>query len=402
MDFELLDRIELLIEHKKYKQAEQLTGEALAMHPQSDILNSYMADIYLSTNRSKDALQFIEKAIASNPVEDEHFFTKSKIHLDLNQYQAAEEAINQAILLFPDASTYYGVKAAILMDTGKRQEALTTVRQGLAIRPDDGFCKNVLSMVLAKTGKGAASIEVAQEALNQDPDDSMNHASMGFTYLHNKEIDKAKHHFQQALMLNPNSDVAREGLTEAIKASNWFYRKNLELGFWIDRLGSKKWIFYLGLIFLVQIVPFLLPIYLVFILWSWFAPPIAEIILLMDKNGKHLLRGIDLKTTKINAALLVFAIVTAFALTPLMGFAGLVLALTAFLLIIPVYMLSMYNNSSGKQSMVYGFIAAFVVFGGLTSVSLYTESPRAETFGMLFILSVIAFTWVVASNRTDR
>ena len=77
---------------------------------------------------------------------------------------------------------------------------------------------------------------------------------MGWAFLNTKDYDQAFAHFREALRLDPESEFARRGVIEAIKAKNRFYALTLAYFLWMERLGSKGFVFVIGLYIAVQVI----------------------------------------------------------------------------------------------------------------------------------------------------
>jgi len=358
MLYDIASKIELLIERDKLDLAQQQLNDALAQFPDSSELHQLQSEIYFKQQDYKKSLDAIERAIATDPDDDYVFYLKARVHIAQNDLSRASQEIDRAITMNPQRADYYGVKATVKLDQNKFQEAVTEAELGLAVDPDSTLCNNVLSMAHSRLGRKEDAIDRITHLLQSDPENPFTHANAGYHYLRQGDVKKAKEHFSVALKIDPTQEYAKAGMAEAIKSTNFLYRKLLQFAFWIEKIGSRnKWIMYIGIIILIRIVPFLVPFYLVFILWTWFTPPIANILLYFDKYGRYLLDDEERDLTKVNMALLstsLISLVSSFFL----GLDFLGLAFAFFVAMLPVYHLN--SEKKGKKYMLIAFAIAFV------------------------------------------
>jgi hypothetical protein len=139
------------------------------------------------------------------------------------------------------------------------------------------------------------------EALARRPDDAWTHANQGWALLHQREPYKAMEHFREALRLEPGNEWARAGIIEAMKARNFLYRWILAYFLWMARLPPQvQWGLIIGLFIgnrviasvarsSPQLAPFLWPvlyIYIAFVVMTWLAEPLSNLILRLSRFGR--------------------------------------------------------------------------------------------------------------------
>ena len=393
MMFELLSKIQLLIERDKLDLAQQQITEALSSYPDSATLFGLQAEVYLKKDQIKKAKSAIDTALGLNPEDDFLYLLKSQVLLELGYYNEALKAVDEAINYNPESATYYGAKAEILMMKKRFKEAEEFASKGLELDPADLLSNNMLSMAQTKLGQSDQAYERLQSMLTDDPENSLTQANTGYHFLQQGNIKKAKEHFAVALQDDPNFEFARAGMLEAIKSTNWLYRKLLMFSFWIEKLGSKnKWLFLIGLIVIVKLIPVLLPFYLVFVFWSWFTGPISDIMLYFDQYGKYLMTKKTRTLTEINIGMVTIALVgTALGFIVNNGFFA--LAFGAFLAIIPIYQLDLVNKTS-KKVVLTGFAILFPGFGIAIITATFFSAGVLPGLWMGLLLSSVAFTWI--------
>ncbi len=389
---DITSRIEILIEHNKLDQAQQKIGEGLLQYPDSGDLHAMQAKVHKANNKPKDALEAIERAIGCEPEEDYFFYLKAMIHLEKDAYQKAMENVDIALSFNPYQAEYYGVKSAILLNLQHKERAVEIARKGLEISPENAFCQNVLSMALTRSRQTVDSRIILENQLEQDPENAFTHANMGHQCLREGDIPKAKEHFGAALAIDPTNEYAKSGMLQAIKASNILFRKLLEYSYFMEKhTRQNQWLIIIGVLVLVNVLPFLLPLYIILILWTWFTGPLSDVIIYFDKYSRYLLSKTEMLTTQINIGLLSGALISL-----LLAFANdtsfLGLAFGLFVATVPVYL----YDSKIKASSKFIMAAAAVLFVGLGIAIVLTAFAGGSYsgLGMALMLSVVAFSWI--------
>ncbi|MDN5214622.1 tetratricopeptide repeat protein [Fulvivirgaceae bacterium BMA12] len=393
MIIEHLSKIQLLIERDKLDLAQQQITEALTSYPDSATLFGLQAEVYLKKKAYKKAKTAVNTGLGLDPEDDYLYMLKSQIWLHLGYHNEALKAVDEAILHNPEIAAYYGIKAEILMLKKQFGEAEKYAKKGLEVDPEDLLSNNILSMAQNKLGQSDQAYERLENMLMDDPENSLTQANTGYHFLQRGEIKKAKEHFAIALQDDPNFEFARSGMLEAIKASNWLYRQLLLFSFWIEKLGAKnKWLFFIGLIVVVKLIPVLLPFYLVFVFWTWFTGPISDVMLYFDRYGKYLMTDKVRTLTQINIGLIGLSLASVgLGLGFNSGFFG--LAFGAFLSIIPVYQLD-YDNRLLKKFILSGFAILFIGLGIAIVAASLTGATTLAGLWLILSLSAVAFTWI--------
>jgi hypothetical protein len=159
-------------------------------------------------------------------------------------------------------------------------------------------------------GRNDAAAEAAREALRIAPESATAHAARGLQLLHAGDREGAQAEYREALRLDPQSNWARLGLIEALKARNPVYRRVLRGLLLLQRSAGRavtdgarfNWapliiaLFLVGLFQGISNSPALRPLFiaglvLVYaaIVVAWAARPLFNGVLLLTADGRHLL-----------------------------------------------------------------------------------------------------------------
>jgi tetratricopeptide (TPR) repeat protein len=299
------DRALLLFDQSRYDLAEQELRQALGEEPNDPAAHALLA---MCLSRRKDhagAIETAERAVGLAPdLAFAHYALANALHFADRESEAAV-AIDQAINLDPLNSSFQGMQASIRFARRDWAGALESADAGLRLDPQDDVCTNLRAMALVQLGRRDEAGAAIQGALERDPENAVSHANQGWTLLHERKPKEALEHFREGLRLDPTLDWARAGMVEALKARHLVYRVMLGFFLWMNRFSAKaQWVLIIGILFgqraLVQLAkdfpafaPFIDPIlYAIFgfVLLTWTAVPLFNLLLRLNPTGRHALR----------------------------------------------------------------------------------------------------------------
>ena len=406
MHYPQLGRIHILLQQKKFTEAERYVKEMLGNDPHDVYLLSLMSELYLQQDKIDQAASVIDTAIGLSPDSPDLFFIKARILLQQDKYDEAENFLQRAIAMDPEEAGYFALFSSVKLTRKQFVEALELANQALSLDAENILALNTRSTALLKLNRPEDAEKTIAGALREDPNNPYTHANYGWNLLEKREHKKALGHFREALKLDPNFTYAQSGMVEALKANNIFYRLFLQYSFWMGNLTSKyQWGviigFFIGFRLLRALAasnenlqPYLTPIIilLALIMFStWIITPVSNLFLRFNKYGKHLLG----KQEKMSANFvgICFLIFILGLLTYL--FLGnekyLPVAVFGFAMMLPCS--SMFLPSKNTNAlMIYTVVMALVGLG-----SIFLSFQTGEIFNMfsaIFIIGFVAFQWV--------
>lgn len=401
-----LERIQLLIQQARYRQAEQELRESLFQNPEEPYIHALLALCLSEQDKLNEALPAAHTAVALAPDSAWCRYILATVLGRQGKLTAARESIQVAISQDPGDPDYFALLGSLWLQENHWQEALSCAEQGLSLDPEHVVCCNLRSMALIKLGQGEAALQGLAAALHQEPDNAVTHANRGWTLLEQGQNQAALEAFQEALSLDPNLDWAREGLVEALKARFGLYRVMLRYFFWMGRLRRSHQILVMVLLIIaMRALRVLLPshsllgavlvlLYLGFVLLTWLADPLFNLVLRFNKYGRLALSPEQIQASNwlayLSAAgLLLGAFGLVFKLWILMGAAALCLALT-----IPVTgSLAASDLRSRRFLSRYSVMLALLGSGGLLCLASGLSTP-ALVLLVAFVLGWIGFSWI--------
>ncbi len=312
----------LLLQHNRPREAERELRQVLAVDPGHAMAHAMLSQCLVEQECYDEAEHHAAQAILSAPDEAMAHYAMSLVLFARNRYEEAGRAIAEAIRLDPSDADLYAMQAQVWIQQRRWREALSAAEQGLALEAEHVGCTNLRAMALVQLGEREEAGQTIDAALRKDPENALSHANLGWTLLHQDKPVKAMEHFREALRLDPTSEWARAGIVEALKAKHLIYRLMLRYFLMMSRLSSGvQWGIIIGLWILSRIVqgvaarnpqaaPYLHPIiylYVVFVLMTWLSPHLFNLMLRLNKFGRHALSAEQRQASNVLGGMIVGA-----------------------------------------------------------------------------------------------
>ena len=402
----------LLQDQGRLEEAEACFYSVLAREPDNDFVYGRLALCQMSQpGKKRRALETVGEAIRLRADEPFYFSVKAIILGELHRGRESLKAAETAVRLNPEDSFALSDKENAYCAMDRWAEAEEWSRRALALDGDNAMAANILAHTLRLQGKREDNAEAVARLLAADPEDSFAHVNAGWSALQAKDQARAEGHFREALRLDPESDMAREGLLESFRARSWFYRAYLSYCFFMQRhTEGKQWLIFLGAFAVYQVsrryLATINPVYsgvlvaawLGLVLWVWLAPGIGNFLILLDRSAR-----LALKPAERHQGIAVGGV---FALGALATAAGLVSAYFPVLLAgvgmlattIPASLT--FGNASSRGRLVFGSITVLLYLAVTTVVVLEwvrhpaPMHPVSSVLGSCALLATVACTWL--------
>ena len=393
-----IPRVQLLLSQHRHAQAAQELRRQLTQDPHDFGAHALLAVCLLEQEQLAEAQTEAELAIHLAPEYDFAFYALALIAHRQHRPKEALAAINEALALDPNDADYHHLLGQLRLQSGQWQAALQAAQTGLALDAEHAGLHGLHARALARQGRSAEAGSASRTALNYAASSSSTQAQAGWVALETNRPKEALEHFREALRLDPESDFAREGLVEALKARYYVYRLFMRFVYWSGTLsdGVRRGLF-LGAYLVVRFVPLLLPLYLAFVFMSWFSDVIFESLLRVSAYGRLALSEQQTRHSNQFLGLLAVAVgALALRLTvPTLPVSG-TLGMVALGLLFPLA--GTWRLPAGtpawQRSRWAGFGLAAV---GLLSVGLTVAGiDGANTVFGSFLVGTLIYTWIFA------
>ncbi|TWT32763.1 cellulose synthase subunit BcsC [Blastopirellula retiformator] len=292
--------------------ATETLQSAIQRDPNNPVAHTYAALACGALEQANKSDFHMQEALRINPEFSFAHFIHSTILSSRNRADDAERSIREAIRIDPDVPVYYARLGEVMLETKAWSAAQQAAEQGLALDPDDVKCLNIRATALTKQGKTQDAADSMRTALRRDPDNADTHTNLGWSLLQAGEHQQAAEHFGEALRINPQDEMARVGLVECLKARNVVYSLMLRYFLWMSQQsGRMRWFVIIGLFvgyravqafaranpeYAVWTYP-VVAAYIAFVLMSWIASPLFDLVLRLDRLGRLALSKEQIQTS---------------------------------------------------------------------------------------------------------
>ena len=400
-----IERAQLLYQQSRYDLAEAELRQALGEDPGHPYGHALLALTLVLRNEMKEATKEAQEAIHLAPDYAFAHYALAKVWYQRDHFDESRTAIEEAIRLDPEDAHYRFLLGAIHFDERRWSEALQSAEEGLQLDAEHASCTNLRAMALVKLGRGGEAGDAIDAALARDPENAATHANQGWALLHEGKADEALPHFKESLRLNPNSAWAREGIVEALKARNPVYALMLRYFLWMSKLTrQQQWGVIFGGYFVSRLLG-LMPLWALFVLMTWTAEPLFNLVLRLNRFGRLALSRAQIVESNWIGAVMLLAALSVVAYVVSKQNQALVAAIVFGLLIIPVA--GVFRTSLGWPRTVMLAYTGLTALLGLTSVFTVTfgpdfeNDPRSAIFVTFVVLSVFS-GWVTNYLITRR
>ncbi|MEH0154959.1 tetratricopeptide repeat protein [Limibacter armeniacum] len=316
----------VLIEQNKFKEAEKEAREAISIEPENVEAMQLLIRALVGQDRIVEALEVSETAVRTDPMDSFSLYLKAICLTADHREKEALKTLENAIAITPYFSQLFSLKAELLYQKADFEGSLEAANKGLSLDASCVDCLNFRARALHKLDRHDESFETVKEALSEDPENSFTFINIGYNQLEKRQYAEALKSFEEALKLDPESEMAKRGMKNAIKAQNIFYSWWLSFSFWLSNLKpSVSWGILIGAYFLMLIInrnkehlTFIEPLptilvttYMIFALVTWLISPISNLMLRFHPSGKYLLSEKEVKLSNWTAVLIVIAFVGA-------------------------------------------------------------------------------------------
>ena len=401
----------------------------------------------LSDGQRAEALARLDVLLREEPWQGSLFALRGLICAESNLLDEAGEAVRRAREIAPDHPFVQYAAAAVALQQGSVLDAIHAAQAAQQLAPEYSVAALLEARARAQLGQwdrvaaiaaavagwepeneeaallGAIAAAVARDGTldratwerlgERFPLNPVARAGSGWTRLNAGQIRAARAEFEQALAMDPSLSWAKEGLATALKARNPVYALMLRFFLWFGRLQPRPRTAIVIGGFLAynalrrtathqpELRPLIVPVlvvYLAFVVLSWLADPLMNLLLMTRAEGRRLLEPDQRRSAVLVGSCLALGaalgIAGGISDQPRVALAGLGVGLASFAV-------AAAGTREGRRRTQFYSMAAVAIGASLLS-ALAPESLA----GMLFLVAVLcsaAVTWMSAfAQETPR
>jgi tetratricopeptide (TPR) repeat protein len=304
MDDEHFQRALVLFEQSRHDLAEPEVRQALAADPDNALAHALLSICLVEREDWNAATDEARVAVRLAPDSPFSHATLARVLMDRQYVNEARESAEEARRLDPTDAETYALLSLIHTQRRDWASALQMAEQGLAHDAEHVGCNNARAMALTRLGRTAEAGKTLASALEREPENAWSHANLGWAELHGGNSKQALEHLREALRLDPTDEYAQAGLVEALQARNPIYGLMLRYFLYMSRLsGRAQWTFVIGAYVINRMLrglartnpqwaPWIMPLlvaYFIFVVLSWIAQPLFNLLLRLNPYGRHAL-----------------------------------------------------------------------------------------------------------------
>jgi len=293
---------------------------------------------YLADGQQTEALEQLDRLLREEPYHGTAHALRALIYADQGRLDRAADDAGTAKQLAPDHPFVLYAAGAVALQQGAVLEAIRAAQEAQQLNPTYADAVLLEARARAVAGQWTRVIGLADRVVEQEPENEeaavlaavardveregvldevawkslaerfplnpVARAGSGWTRMHAGQIRAARAEFEQALALDPSLPWAKQGLVLALKARNPVYALLLRFFLWFSGLPTRTRTYVLigGLLaynFLrrtaraePELKPFITPLliaYAGFVVLSWLADPLLNLVLMARPEGRRLL-----------------------------------------------------------------------------------------------------------------
>ncbi len=404
-----IERARLLLSQGRIKDAEKEASYILKENPADDEALLLLAECKVDIKQFAEAEILLKQCIGSRPDYHRPHYLLGFTYYQQSNAIAAKEELDKAIALNPWYAAYFGLYAYVLIDEKNYKAALDKANTGLAVYAEDISCLNARSQCLFRLKNKQDAYDTIKEALAVNPEDDFTHTNIGWHFLETGKHKNARQHFREALRINPQNNRARQGYKESLKSNLLPYRWMLMFSLWLSAKSKKaRWITIIIIWLAVRLLSgvssaagwgivtyIIIGLYILFVVFSWVGASLANLMLLLSKEGKYVLS----KNEKYVAASVGIVILSAIIVACFGGYlpsvkndAQYFAALTIIALTLPLSRVEYCIMLQKKFSLIYTLL--LIAFGVIASVSMLLFYNDSTTImACVFLAALVVYTW---------
>ncbi len=409
-----LGRVLSLMDMGCLSDAEQELRMFMGENPEDAQAHAVLALILWDRGKRKEAFEEVEGALGLDPEDPYPVYVYCTLLLAAKRLDEADEVASELIEAMPESMLGFELRAKVALRRHDWNAALEAADAALRIDSDDEDSMSLRAQALVKLGKREEAMSGFDEALALSPNDDSIIAEKGWCVLECGDVAGARELFLNALRIDPNNESAKAGIVDSIKVKNFLYRLILKYFFWTGTLGGQaRTGFLIGIWLIAKILrvvaktiptlqPFIIPVillYVVFVLTTWLADPLTDLIMRFHPLGRHALSRKQIQRANFVGLVILgtIAFMVGFIAAP-HQFVLLLLSLGCAALIFPVSGTFGFEPGSRERRFSIVYLIALIAVGASAAASMLFGGGNAVAtgLGIAYFIGCVGYTWIAS------
>lgn len=194
--------VNVLVEQKKYSDAEDLLRKLLATSPQNSSARLQLAKVLLAEGKNDEAAQQLQAAEAGSAADPHAALELGTIYARAGKNAEAEQQFRLAVQQMPqDANAHY-VLGALLMTEKKYPESQQELLIAIKLKPDVGDAYSNLAVVAAANKDYGLALRALDARAKYLPEIAATYFLRATTYDNLKDVPQAVEYYQKFLAVD--------------------------------------------------------------------------------------------------------------------------------------------------------------------------------------------------------
>ena len=165
----------------------------------------------------ENAVAVATEAAIRDPRKPDALVQLASIFADVGDADRLEAVANRLTQQFPELKESLYYSATVLFLRGRTPEAITAARRLTSQHPEYAKAQNLLGAAYAANGQTDLARSAFAESIRLNPRDPSVYTNLGVLSLHTADPVRAFGYFAEALVLDPSSQQAKEGVIQSGK-----------------------------------------------------------------------------------------------------------------------------------------------------------------------------------------
>lgn len=179
---------------------------AIALSPANDMLRLRLVIALLESKQIGAAAKFV--ADLKTPEPGEADYLRGIVYRETKAYRKALRSFAAAAPHYADDATFWLERGKTYEAAGDHENALGAFTRAITIEPDNAAALTARGVIQLRLGNHRAAAADFHAALNLQPGTAQAHYNLACIYALDGRTDRAFHHLERALSLNPSRYVA--------------------------------------------------------------------------------------------------------------------------------------------------------------------------------------------------